>query len=268
MMNNLTEFFNMQTQQSELNFTERTTTTPIPPTTTHKKCGHCGEIKPLNEFHMDKTTVTGRGSWCKECTSTCRGKTLSCVHAKGKKTRYSVDRTRGPAYATEEERRMARKIQRVEWVKNNPEKRAFQAKKAQAKEHNNKFELDEDVWVPLMKNINGTKCPDCGRHAHFNVSMDNRGQSLSFSFDQIHAGKGYTDENTRFICVDCNTGKSNIKVEEWMRVLEYRIECGLISKIDPYLLRQENEIHHIDKVPYYLTCGRKRRMRLEAKETK
>ncbi len=256
-------------QQSELNFTERTAT-PIPITITTKKCGHCREIKPLNEFHMDKSTATGRSSWCKQCSSTCRGKTQGCVHAKENKPRYSVVRTisRPLGYATEEERQRALSKQKVEWDKNNPEKRAFQGKKKNAKDSKVKFELDGDVWIPIMKNVNGTKCPDCGRHAHFNVSMDNRGESLSFSFDQIHAGKGYTDENTRFICVDCNTGKSNIKVEEWMRVLEYRIECGLISKIDPYLLRQENEIHHIDKVPYYLTCGRKRRMRLEAKDTK
>jgi hypothetical protein len=32
-----------------------------------KKCGKCGEEKPLTEFHEDSKTYTGYASHCKQC---------------------------------------------------------------------------------------------------------------------------------------------------------------------------------------------------------
>lgn len=32
-----------------------------------KKCNHCGKVKPLSEFNLNKTTCDGLQHWCKAC---------------------------------------------------------------------------------------------------------------------------------------------------------------------------------------------------------
>ena len=32
-----------------------------------KRCGHCGSIGPLDEFHIDESKRTGLSSWCRQC---------------------------------------------------------------------------------------------------------------------------------------------------------------------------------------------------------
>lgn len=34
-----------------------------------KRCSHCGDVKPLEDFHRNRNNRTGRASWCAACMS-------------------------------------------------------------------------------------------------------------------------------------------------------------------------------------------------------
>ena len=37
-----------------------------------KPCAKCGEVKPLDDYHRDRTRPDGRKPWCRECTPECK----------------------------------------------------------------------------------------------------------------------------------------------------------------------------------------------------
>ena len=49
-----------------------------------KRCGRCGETKPLDDFGLNRTTKSGRQSWCKPCK---RAISLALYHENGDRHR-------------------------------------------------------------------------------------------------------------------------------------------------------------------------------------
>lgn len=45
-----------------------------------KRCTHCGEVKPLDGFSLNRSSRDGRTSWCKDC---CREKTARWTETRG-----------------------------------------------------------------------------------------------------------------------------------------------------------------------------------------
>ena len=168
-----------------------------------RTCRDCGEEKPHKEFPLKRGKING---WvCKLCNN-----------ARDHRGRH----------------------EQKEWA-------AFRKKRASALRAGKVFTLEFKTWKPIMQEI--THCPDCGSEAEWYKDRTKEGITNSgyrsdvFSFDQTIAGDGYTDENARCICSRCNSQKGKLTTGEWLAVLQYRINTGMIKEIDPRLLLLHGE---------------------------
>lgn len=63
-------------------------------TENNKRCSRCGDVKPLDEFHRQKTGKKGRHSWCKLCFNAYhivhRGGTSESKQRQNYKRRYGI----------------------------------------------------------------------------------------------------------------------------------------------------------------------------------
>lgn len=111
---------------------------------------------------------------------------------------------------------------------------AFQHKRARAKSKGIEFSLDEALWLHRMKHT--THCPDCaGKIFWHKSSGTGTGSKDSGSFDRIDPKIGYREGNVRITCSHCNQRKNDSPVDEWVALLEKRIEKGIIEEVDPRL---------------------------------
>lgn len=118
-----------------------------------------------------------------------------------------------------------------EFTIQNKELTAFRKKRSRAHKDGIEFNLNEDKWVNDMKRT--TTCGDC--NGSMNCLSENRSERTSF--DKIDPTKGYIENNTRLLCVKCNSQKNDLSPDEWNAVLEIRVEKGIIKKVDPKLVR-------------------------------
>ena len=121
---------------------------------------------------------------------------------------------------------------------NNKEKDMFIKKRSSAICTNGiEFTLDQDRWIRLLTETN--TCVDC--NGNMTCTAEKRNERTSF--DKIDPTKGYLENNTRLICIKCNTQKNDLSPEEWNAVLEVRVRKGIIEEVDPrlteYVRRQD-----------------------------
>lgn len=109
---------------------------------------------------------------------------------------------------------------------NNKETEMFIQKRSNAALSGVEFTLDQDKWVQLMKETN--TCGDC--NGTMTCTAEKRNERTSF--DKIDPTKGYLENNTRLICIKCNSQKNDLSPEEWNAVLEVRERKGIIEKVD------------------------------------
>jgi len=116
------------------------------------------------------------------------------------------------------------------WRVRNVELEVYTQKKSKALRAGLEFTLDKDKWVQLLKETN--TCGDCNG----TMICGAKKQNEKTSFDKIDPTKGYIENNTRLLCMKCNSQKNDLSPEEWNAVLEIRVEKGIIKKVDPKLV--------------------------------
>jgi hypothetical protein len=183
-----------------------------------KVCNKCGKAKPATPeyFVKDKRNKDGLYGWCKECKRQDTADRFSALSSEQKDiyNENHAKRKRG-----------------------NPIRTAFQGKRSRAKALGIEWGLgesgtpEEDAWIERMECT--THCPDCSCE----IKWYQRGarNKDSGSFDRIDSNIGYVEGNVRITCTGCNTLKSYSPVDEWVGLLEVRIEKGIIACIDEAL---------------------------------
>ena len=116
------------------------------------------------------------------------------------------------------------------WRSRNVEVEMFIQKKNKALASGLDFTLDREKWIQLLKETN--ICGDCNG----TMICGAKKQNQKTSFDKIDPTKGYIENNTRLICIKCNTQKGDLSPEEWNAVLEIRVEKEIIEEVDPKLV--------------------------------
>ena len=186
-----------------------------------KVCTKCNTPKPatLEYFYGRGDTKNGLRGDCKEC----RVKVEKAWYQNG---------GREKAYKTRHE--------------NSAHRSAFAGLRGRVKQKGTrKFLLGEagtpeaEAYIKYLQTI--THCTDCSKElTWFSWGRNNPD---SASFDRIDSNGHYTKENVRIVCVHCNNQKSDLPIDEWVVVLEVRVEKGIIEEVDPrlteYVRRQD-----------------------------
>lgn len=201
-----------------------------------KRCSRCGKVKMLEDFALHNKEKDGKQSWCKGCKASYKKevyvplndnkepRTGSCVTCGeeflllSKKRKYCSNTCRFTANKGTSKR--------LEWKKENQEKRMLYRTRHSAKSRNIPFELQEkDIIIP-------EKCPVLG--LTLEVGKD-KASDNSPSLDKIIPSLGYTVGNVRVISQRANLLKSNATLEELRLVYE---DALAISKTETTILRE------------------------------
>lgn len=65
------------------------------------------------------------------------------------------------------------------------------------------------------------QCVCCGKRLDYTVGRGKGNHRDSPSLDRVDNRHGYTAANTRVICMECNTNKSDLSIMEVRRLLKY-----------------------------------------------
>jgi hypothetical protein len=134
----------------------------------YKTCNFCKETKPLEDFSKYAKGYLGKRSKCRACVSDYNKS-------------YARER-----YANDESFRERKKLQALEWVIKNPEKRAQVAKRRNARDvklHPEKIKaralVNQRVRFKRIPKASELKCICCGEqakhyHHHNGYSFENR----------------------------------------------------------------------------------------------
>jgi len=91
---------------------------------------------------------------------------------------------------------------------------------------------ETEAYIKYLQTI--THCPDCSKELVWLSEVVNNPKSASF--DRIDSDGDYTKENVRNVCSQCNRQKNNLPVDEWVALLEKRVEKGIIEEVDSRLI--------------------------------
>jgi len=140
-------------------------------------CFSCGILKQGLEYTVDRSTYTGLGVYCLECT---RVKTLK-YDTKNRKSRRKKNNARQAL------------------MRNIPEFRYKEYKKG-ADQRNLSFSITIDEFITFW----GKPCHYCGD------------KILSIGLDRVDNNLGYELSNIKACCFPCNQMKSNKNLDEWI----------------------------------------------------
>jgi hypothetical protein len=178
-----------------------------------KICTQCKTPKPATPeyFYRNKGMRDGMRNDCKECS---RHKTQNAWYYNGgKENRYKA-------------------------IRKLPHRTVFtNLRKNVKKKGKRKFLLGEaktpeaEAYIKYLQTI--THCPDCSKEVIWYLEGGGGG---SASFDRIDSDGDYTKENVRIVCFHCNKQKSDSPVDEWVALLEKRIEKGILEEVDSRLI--------------------------------
>jgi len=178
-----------------------------------KICTKCKTPKPATPeyFCREKKSRDGLRYRCKEC----EAKSKKVWYQNGGKEKY---------YKTRHEK--------------SPHRTSFIKLRGRVKRKGKyKFLLGEagtpeaEAYIEYLQTI--THCSDCSKELVWLSEVIN--DLNSASFDRIDSDEHYTKENVRIVCKHCNRQKSDSPVDEWVGLLEVRVEKGIIEEVDPRL---------------------------------
>lgn len=169
-----------------------------------KKCGRCGEVKPLDAFHRSKGNRDGRHRRCKLCRSQTYEPTES-------------ERSRARAKYAEDQAHRARENERVRsWKAANPE--AVRVHNARRRALIAGAEQDGHTWEELLESweerglygcvLQGPRCtgePETVEHV---IPLDR--------------GGSHTVGNLVPSCAPCNLSKGTRLLSEWQETFDHK----------------------------------------------
>ena len=178
-----------------------------------KICIKCKTPKPATTeyFHRQASNRGGLIGICKEC-----------------KSEYDRARMQNGGYEKREKTRHEKSQHRTAFgkLRNRVKKRGKY-----------KFLLGDagtpeaEAYIKYLQTI--THCPDCSKELVWYSEGANKD---SASFDRIDSDEHYTKENVRIVCYHCNRQKNDSPVDEWVALLEKRVEKGIIEEVDQRLI--------------------------------
>lgn len=65
------------------------------------------------------------------------------------------------------------------------------------------------------------QCKCCGKSLDYSVGRGKGKHRDSPSLDRVRNNDGYTVANTRIICMECNTNKSDLSIQTLRRLVAY-----------------------------------------------
>ena len=192
-----------------------------------KTCSKCKTPKPATTEYFYRMTQSGDGfrSDCKECSSVG---SADYYYNKG-----------GQEYQRAYRQNGGYERQKKNFHENTPHRTAFSHLRSKVKRRGKrKFLLGEaktpeaEAYIKYLQTI--THCPDCSKEL---VWYSEGGKKFeSASFDRIDSDEHYTKENVRIVCSQCNSQKNDLPVDEWVALLEKRVEKGIIEDVDSRLI--------------------------------
>jgi hypothetical protein len=157
-----------------------------------KRCGNCGEVKPLTSFHKDRGSKDGRVFWCKECTKIAANiyyKANSERLKKNTKIAYSKD----PMYSR------GKGLSRKFWP-------------------HLSWEQALAEYDRLFKEQDGC-CGICGQKAS---KRSKRGEEFRLDVDHDHL----TGKVRGLLCNPCNHALGLLKLDEGLELLKAALIYG------------------------------------------
>jgi 5-methylcytosine-specific restriction endonuclease McrA len=198
-----------------------------------KKCSKCGEVRHMDEFHVDKRTQTGRKSQCKFCVSK-RMKEYTLAHAQENRDRAAAWRQANPERARKQNQelylrdRQERIAYQREWRKRNPghASQHYHANREQYREANRKWYQKNPKWSAekgakrrAQQEQNGVYViteRDLARL--YASSCAACGSTESIEIDHIipiNRGGQHSIGNLQPLCRSCNASKNDRLPVEW-----------------------------------------------------
>ena len=203
-----------------------------------KICTGCNTPKPATPeyFHRRADMKDGLNAACKECRRTFHN---DWYHNKGGQEWQKTYMQNG-GYEKREKTRHEK----------SPHRTAFGGLRSGVKaKGKRKFLLggsrtpEAEAYIKYLQTI--THCTDCSKELAWYSEGGKKFESASF--DRIDSDGDYTKENVRIVCSQCNTQKNDLPVDEWVALLEKRVEKGIIKDVDPRLIEFlcEEEIRYV-----------------------
>jgi hypothetical protein len=149
-----------------------------------KICTKCKQRTALTDFPKNKNTISGLGTHCKACHRN--------YYIPGSRVKYQADKRKA-----------------------NPIKAMLIAAKHRAKLAGIPFNLvEDDIQMPLY-------CPILGVKLIYGAAGKLNWANNTASLDRINNNKGYVKGNVHIVSSKFNTLKSNLSVDEIIRMAEY-----------------------------------------------
>lgn len=178
----------------------------------NKKCTHCNEVKPLNEFGSDGKHKGGLKSQCRKC---CAEKLKSW-----RLNNLDHARERDRIWANKNKEKISKKNARRNA---NPtlDKKLTMLFNTALKSCG-KRNLEFDITLSLLKDLWSKQNGLC---AYTKLPLTSRGHQLNtVSLDRIDSGKGYVVGNVQLVCVYINRMKLDYSEHDFIRL------CHLVSQ--------------------------------------
>lgn len=170
-----------------------------------KRCGNknCLAVKPVEDYHKDKSQKDGFARICKACQ-----KSFNQAYA-----RLHPEKVKETRKRSQIKDRPLKKDRRRKWRTKNPGKALLEGIKSRAKKLNVPFDLKhEDIVIPEFCPILGIKIESAGTGSD---------RWSNPSVDRIIPELGYTKENIAVMSYRANMIKSNGTAEEHERIAEW-----------------------------------------------
>ncbi len=169
-----------------------------------KKCSKCKNVKDLNLFYKDSSSLDGYRTNCKDCQNKSRD-----TWAKNNKEKLAQ---MAKVYRQREDVKARRNIGQHEWRKQNLDWELWNKAKTRSSNLNLPFDIERsDIVIP-------DKCPVLGIDLF--ITKKTLGDN-SPTIDRFDPAKGYVKGNITVISAKANRIKNNATLEELEKVYNW-----------------------------------------------
>lgn len=182
----------------------------IGPLLPDRKCGKCGDLKPLTEFYANKRGKFGKLNKCKSCSS---------AYSKAWRNGYSprAVAARNAYLSLSEERKC--ELRSRENKNRNARRRNKPVQSMLARARKRARSLGREFTIGPIDVAIGTICPVLG--IPMRTTYGTMPEPCSPSLDRIDSSRGYIPGNVCVISYRANTVKGNATIAELEAILAY-----------------------------------------------